>query len=89
MAFGIARKFEERASDLGTDVLYGSNTVRFTRLILFALFFVGLSLLAVIVLVVRAVQASRDIKDLQQRLRTLENRFDRARPTPHAEKKQG
>jgi spermidine synthase len=41
MAFGTARKFEETTSDLGRDVLCGSNTERFTRLILFVLFLVS------------------------------------------------
>ena len=41
MAFGTARKFEERTSDLVTDVLCGSNTKQFPRLILFVLFFMS------------------------------------------------
>jgi spermidine synthase len=41
MAFETARKFEERTSELGTDVLCGSNTKQFTRLVLFFLFLVS------------------------------------------------
>ena len=41
MAFGIAKRVEETTSDLGTDILCGSNTEEFTRLVLFVLFSVS------------------------------------------------
>ena len=41
MAFGIAKRVEEPTSDLGTDMLCGSNTEQFTRLVLFVLFSVS------------------------------------------------
>ena len=41
MALGSARKFDERTSDLGPEVLCGPHTKRFTGLVLFVLFFVS------------------------------------------------
>src|SRR5205085_4764961 len=59
MAFGIAKRVEETTSDLGTDILCGSNTEEFTRLVLFVLFSVsGFSGLVYQVLWVRLAFAS-------------------------------
>src|SRR4030095_13343305 len=41
MAFGTARKFEERTNDPGAGVLGGANTEPSTRFVLFVLFLVS------------------------------------------------